>query len=48
MDYMPLHKTRLGEKFLAKTIPDLVRAVERLAAVLERMAERDPATKDRE
>ena len=37
MDYVPLHKTRMGEKFFAKSLPDLIRAIERLAAALEKL-----------
>ncbi len=25
MDYAPFHKTRMGEKFICKTVPDLIR-----------------------
>ena len=39
MDYVPLHKTRMGEKFICKTVPDLVKAIERLSDVLERLVE---------
>ena len=47
MDYIPLHKTRMGEKFFAKSVPDLIKAIERLADVLERIvAEREKREKD--
>ncbi len=39
MDYAPFYKTRMGEKFYCKTVPDLIRQLERLNAVLERLAE---------
>ena len=39
MDYVPLHKTRMGEKFFAKTVPDLIRAIERLAVAMEQLAD---------
>ena len=39
MDYVPLHKTRMGEKFFCKTMPDLIRQLERLNDVLERLVE---------
>ncbi len=39
MDYVPLHKTRMGEKFFCKTMPDLIRAIERLNNVLTRIAD---------
>ena len=38
MDHVPFYKTRIGEKFYCKTVPDLIRAVERLAAALDRLA----------
>ncbi len=38
MDHVPFYKTRGGEQFLFKTVPDLIRAIERLADVLERVA----------
>ncbi len=37
MDYVPLHKTRMGEKFFCKTMPDLIRQLERLNDILERL-----------
>ena len=37
MDYVPLHKTRMGEKFFSKTMPDLIRQLERLNDILERL-----------
>ena len=39
MDYVPLHKTRMGEKFYCKTVPDLIKAIERLNNVLTRIAD---------
>lgn len=47
MDHVPFYKTRGGEQFLFKTVPDLIRAIERLADVLERLvADRDPERED--
>ena len=39
MDYAPFYKTRMGEKFLCKTVPDLIRQLERLNDVLERLVD---------
>ena len=36
MDYPPFYKTRMGETFYCKTVPDLIRAIERLSSALER------------
>ena len=41
MDYAPFYKTRMGEKFYCKTVPDLIRQLERLNDVLERIALQD-------
>ena len=38
MDYAPFYKIRMGEKFYCKTVPDLIRQLERLNDVLERIA----------
>ena len=38
MDHFPIYKTRGGELFLFKTVPGLIRAIERLAAAQERLA----------
>ena len=40
MEDVPFYKTRMGEKFICKTVPDIVRAIERLNAALERIVER--------
>ena len=37
MDYVPFYKTRMGEKFVCKTVPDLIRTIEKLSEVLERL-----------
>ncbi len=37
VDYVPFHKTRMGETFICKTVPDLIRAIERLNDLLERL-----------
>ncbi len=34
---MPFYKTRMGEEFICKTVPDLIRAIEKLSEVLERL-----------
>ena len=41
MDYAPFYKTRMGGKFFCKTVPDLIRQLERLNDVLERIAQQD-------
>ena len=46
MDYVPLHKTRMGEKFFCKTLPDLVRQLERLNGNLERLIEQREKSTD--
>ena len=37
MDYTPFYKTRMGERFYCKTVPDLIRQFERLNDLLERL-----------
>ena len=44
MDYVPLHKTRMGERFFCKTLPDLVRQLERLNDNLERLVDQQEQT----
>ncbi len=39
MDYAPFYKTRMGEKFICKTVPDLIRQLERLNDILERLVD---------
>ena len=41
MDYAPFYKTRMGERFYCKTVPDLIRQLERLNDALERIAQQD-------
>ena len=41
MDYAPFYKTRTGERFYCKTVPDLIRQLERLNNVLERIVQQD-------
>ena len=40
MDYAPFYKTRMGEKFICKTVPDLIRQLERLNDILDRLVDR--------
>ncbi len=47
MDYVPLHKTRMGEKFFCKTVPDLIKAIERLNDLLAQLIDQQQ-TKDGE
>ena len=48
MDYPPFYKTRMGEKFYCKTVPDLIRAVEQLADVLDRvLARQEPEQREK-
>ena len=37
MDHVPFYKTRMGERFYCKTVPDLIRQLERLNDTLERL-----------
>jgi len=39
MEWPPFYRTKMGEKFYCKTVPDLIKAVERLA---DRLAEQAP------
>jgi hypothetical protein len=48
MDYAPFYKTRMGEKFLCKTVPDLIKQLERLNDVLERLAQQQDQNDDAE
>ena len=42
MDYVPFYKTRMGEKFVCKTVPDLIRQLEKLNEILARIVDRMP------
>lgn len=44
MDYPPFYKTRMGQQFYERTIPDLIRQLERLNDVLERLANKQEHT----
>jgi hypothetical protein len=37
MDYPPFYRTRRGEQFFCKTVPDLIRLLERLNELRERL-----------
>jgi hypothetical protein len=37
MEQVPFHQTRMGQQFYERTLPELVRQVERLNEVLERL-----------
>lgn len=39
MTEVPFHATRMGARFYEHTVPELARAVERLASALERIAD---------
>ena len=39
MDYVPFHKTRMGERLYCKTVPDLVQAIERMSVAIEKLIE---------
>ena len=41
MSDVPFHATRMGQKFYEHTLPRLVEQLERIAAALEKLAERD-------
>ena len=38
MEWPPFYRTAMGRDFFDRRLPDLIRAVERLAAALERVA----------
>ena len=38
MDYAPFYKTRMGQQFFERTMPALVKQLERLNDILERLA----------
>ena len=46
MSDVQFFKTRMGEKFICKTVPDLIRQLERLNNVLEHLAEQRGPTDD--
>ena len=48
MDHAPFYKTRGGEKFLFKTVPDLTRQLERLSDGVAQLVDgqRDPAVQE--
>ena len=51
MDEVPFYKTAMGRDFYERRVPQLILAIQRLAAVLERIderAERDALPKDAE
>jgi hypothetical protein len=37
MDHVPFYQTRMGQQFYERTLPELVRQVERLNDLLERL-----------
>ena len=39
MDYPPFYRTRRGETFFCKTVPDLIRPLERLNDLLEQLVD---------
>jgi hypothetical protein len=42
---VPFHATRTGQVFYERTLPELVRQIERLNGLLERLVEQGPATR---
>ncbi len=47
MDYPPFYKTRMGEKFYCKTVPDMIRQLERLNDLLDRLVSaQDPRRRE--
>ncbi len=41
MNGVPFYKTRMGEKFFCKTMPDLIRQLERLNDILQRLVPKE-------
>ena len=48
MNDVPFYKTRMGERFICKTVPDLIRAIERLNNVLTRIADQRESADERQ
>jgi hypothetical protein len=46
MDYAPFYKTRMGEEFYCRTVPDLIRQLERLNDILERITQQQDRDDD--
>lgn len=40
MNEVPFHQTRMGQRFYERTLPELVRQIERLADAVEALCER--------
>ncbi len=39
MNDIPFHQTRMGQRFFERTLPELVRQIERLNELLEKLVE---------
>ena len=48
MDWPRFYRTAMGRQYYDKTVPDLVRQLERLNTILERLVERMPDDKEGE
>ena len=48
MSETPFYKTRMGQQFYDRTMPALVKQLERLNELLERLIDQTPDRKDRE
>lgn len=48
MDWPPFYRTAMGREYYDKTIPDLVRQIEKLNEILARLVERLPEKKTEE
>ncbi len=48
MDYAPFYKTRMGQQFYDRTMPALVKQLERLNELLERLVDQRQDREDTE
>ena len=46
MNETPFFKTRMGQRFYERTMPELVKQLERLNSVLESMIEQQPSNEE--
>ena len=42
MDWPPFYRTAMGRQYYEKNVPDLIRQLEKLNEILERLVERMP------
>ena len=48
MNETPFYKTRMGQRFYERTMPELVKQLERLNRILERLVEQQRKTETKE